>query len=126
VWVHGDLVLGRVSNETLGVGEGNERGGGAVTLVVGDNLDAIIAVDTNTGVGGTQINSDGWSHFECSVVVRVKFEVDLKFGKKTNATGVSKRSKKRRFDRECVNEVRRELLGVEKYLLYQKWLLGVA
>ena len=36
--VHGDLVLGGITNETLGVGEGNERGSGAVTLIVGNNV----------------------------------------------------------------------------------------
>jgi hypothetical protein len=46
VRVHGDLVLGRITDQTLGVGEGNERGSGAVTLVVGNDLNAVITVDT--------------------------------------------------------------------------------
>lgn len=66
VGVHGDLVLCGITNETLGVGEGNERRGGAVTLVVGNDLNAVIAVDTNTRVGGTQINTDSGSHDVCS------------------------------------------------------------
>lgn len=55
--VHGDLVLRGIADETLGVCEGNERGGGAVTLVVGDDFDAVITVDTHTGVGSSQVNS---------------------------------------------------------------------
>lgn len=62
VRVHGDLVLGGVTDEALGVGEGNERGSGAVTLVVGDNLNAVIAVDTHARVGGTKIDTDSGSH----------------------------------------------------------------
>ena len=50
-WVHGDLVLGGITDQTLGVSEGNERWGGAVSLVVGDNLNAVISVDIDTGVG---------------------------------------------------------------------------
>ena len=57
-WVHGDLVLGGITDETLGVGEGNERGGCAVTLVVGDNLNAVISEDAYARVGGTQIDTD--------------------------------------------------------------------
>jgi hypothetical protein len=64
VGVHGDLVLGGITDETLGVGETDERGGGAVTLVVGNDFNAVIAEDTHTGVGGSQINTDGGSHGE--------------------------------------------------------------
>jgi hypothetical protein len=70
VRVHGDLVLGRVTDQTLGVGEGNERGSGAVTLVVGNDLDAVITVDTHARVGGTKIDSDSGSH-GCDVCVGV-------------------------------------------------------
>ena len=48
--VHGDLVLGRIADETLGVGEGNIRGRRAVTLVVGDNLNAVVLPDTDATV----------------------------------------------------------------------------
>ena len=65
VGVHGDLVLGGITDETLGVGETDERGGGAVTLVVGNDFDTVIAEDTHTGVGGSQINTDGGSHGGC-------------------------------------------------------------
>jgi hypothetical protein len=41
--VHGDLVLRRVTDETLGVGEGDERRGCAVALVVGNDFNAVIA-----------------------------------------------------------------------------------
>lgn len=36
--VHGNLVLGGITDQTLGVGETDERGSGSVTLVVGDNV----------------------------------------------------------------------------------------
>lgn len=57
-WVHGDLVLGGITDQTLGVSEGNERGGCAVALVVGNDLNAVISEDTHARVGGTQIDTD--------------------------------------------------------------------
>lgn len=55
--VHGDLILCGISNETLGVCEGNEGGGSSVTLVVGNDFDAVITEDTHAGVRGTQIDT---------------------------------------------------------------------
>ena len=66
--VHGDLVLCGITNETLGICEGDERGGGAVALVVGDDFDAVIAKDAYAGEGGSEIDADGGGH-DCGVVV---------------------------------------------------------
>lgn len=62
VRVHGDLVLGGVTDQTLGVGEGNEGGSGAVALVVGNDLDAVITEDTHARVRGTKVDTDSGSH----------------------------------------------------------------
>jgi len=70
VRVHGDLVLGSITDETLGVGEGNERGGGSVTLVVGNNFDTVITEDTHAGVGGSQIDTDSGGHGGCVCMCR--------------------------------------------------------
>lgn len=63
--VHGDLVLGRITDQTLGVGEGNERRGRSVTLVVGDDITSVLTEDTDAGVRSTQVDTDGWSHRHC-------------------------------------------------------------
>ena len=51
--------------------EGDERGRGAVALVVGDDLNAVIAEDAHARVGSTKIDTDGGSHCEGEVVRKV-------------------------------------------------------
>ena len=48
VRVHGDLVLGSIADETLALREGDIRRRGAVTLVVGNDLNTIVLPDTDT------------------------------------------------------------------------------
>ena len=48
--VHGDLVLGSISNQSLTLTESDIRKGGTVTLVVGNNLNTVILPDTDTTV----------------------------------------------------------------------------
>jgi hypothetical protein len=57
VRVHRNLVLGSISDETLRVGEGDVGRGGAVSLVVGDDLDTVVLPDSDAGVGGSEVNS---------------------------------------------------------------------
>lgn len=57
--VHRDLVLRGVTDETLYV-EKRDIGSGAVTLVVGDDLDMVVLLDTDIRVGGSEIDSDGF------------------------------------------------------------------
>ena len=59
--VHGGLRLGGVADEALGLREGDVRGGGAVALVVGDDLDAVVLPDTDAGVGGAEVDAYGFS-----------------------------------------------------------------
>lgn len=53
VRVHGDLVLCGITDQTLGICEGDERRSCAVALIVGNDFDAIISEDTHAGVRGT-------------------------------------------------------------------------
>ena len=48
VGVHGDLVLGSITNQSLTLTESDIRKGGTVTLVVGNDLDTVILPDTDT------------------------------------------------------------------------------
>ena len=51
--VHGSLVLGGLTNQTLLLVEGDERRRGKATLLVGNDLDIVSLVDGDTRVGGT-------------------------------------------------------------------------
>ena len=62
--VHSDLVLGRITDQTLSVSEGNERGRRPVTLVVGDDLNSVMSEDTHARVRGAEIYTDGGRHDE--------------------------------------------------------------
>ena len=59
--VHGDLVLGGVTDETLRVGEADVRRRRSVTLVVGDDLDAVMLPNADARVRRSEIDSDRWS-----------------------------------------------------------------
>ena len=48
VGVHRDLVLGSIADQTLVVGEGDIRGSGSVTLVVGNDFNTVVLPDTDT------------------------------------------------------------------------------
>ncbi len=58
-WVHGSLVLGRLTDQTLLVGEGDERWSGEGTLLVGNDLNGSTLIDGNARVGGTEIDANG-------------------------------------------------------------------
>ena len=59
--VHGRLGLGGISDEALGLREGDVGGGGAVTLIVGDDLDAVVLPDAHAAVRRAEVDADGFS-----------------------------------------------------------------
>jgi len=56
--VHGNLVLRGIADEALGVGEGDVRRRGAVPLVVGDDLDAVVLPHADARVRRAQVDAD--------------------------------------------------------------------
>merc|ERR1719319_2172894 len=56
--IDGHLVLGGITNQTLGVSEGHITGGGPVTLVVGDNFNLSVLKDADAGVCCSEIDTD--------------------------------------------------------------------
>lgn len=58
VGVHGDLILGSVPDETLGLREGHIAGCRAVALIIGDDLDLAVLEDADAGVSRAKIDTD--------------------------------------------------------------------
>ena len=56
--VHGDLVLGCITDQTLGIGEGDVRRRGTVSLVVGNDLDPVVLPYPDARVGRAEIDPD--------------------------------------------------------------------
>lgn len=61
VRILGHLVLGRISDEPLSFREGDIRRGGPVSLIVGDDLNPVVLPNSNTGVGGSQVDSHSFA-----------------------------------------------------------------
>ncbi len=51
--VFNDLVLSSITDESLSLSEGDIRRGSSVTLVIGNDFNFIIKVDSDTGVSGS-------------------------------------------------------------------------
>jgi hypothetical protein len=47
VGIHGNLILSSVANQTFRLAEGDVRGSGTVTLIIRDDLNAIILPNSN-------------------------------------------------------------------------------
>lgn len=60
VGIFGHLVLGCISDESLCFCEGDIGRSGPVSLIIGDDLNSIILPNTDTGVGGAQVDSDSF------------------------------------------------------------------
>mmetsp|Transcript_61485 Transcript_61485/g.70505 ORF Transcript_61485/g.70505 Transcript_61485/m.70505 type:complete len:335 (-) Transcript_61485:480-1484(-) len=56
--VSGNLILGGVTNKTLGFGESNIRGSGSVSLIVGNDFNLIVLHHSDARVGCSQIDSN--------------------------------------------------------------------
>lgn len=60
VRVFGSLIFGCVSDESFSFSECDIGWGGSVSLVVSDDLNSVILPHSNTGVGGSEIDSDSF------------------------------------------------------------------
>nr|DAD46903.1 TPA_asm: hypothetical protein HUJ06_016840 [Nelumbo nucifera] len=54
---HGNLLLGGITNQPLGIGECDIRRHSPITLIIGDDLDPVILPHSDEVVGGTQIGT---------------------------------------------------------------------
>ena len=59
--VHGDLVLSRITDQTLRIGKSDVRRRRSVTLVVSYDLNTVVLPYSDAGVRGSEIDSDRWT-----------------------------------------------------------------
>lgn len=74
--VHGDLVFGGVADEAFGVSECHVGWGGAVALVVGDDLDAVVLPYAHAAVCRSEIDAYGFAFF-CRHGGWLRFELQV-------------------------------------------------
>lgn len=60
VWIFGSLIFGSITDEPFSFCKGDIRRSGSVSLVIGDDFDSVILPDSDTGVSGTEIDSDSF------------------------------------------------------------------
>ena len=70
------LVLGSITNETLVLGKGNKRRSSSVALIVGDDFNTFILPDSNTGVSGSKINSNGGHRNNLGNWINITYKVN--------------------------------------------------
>mmetsp|Transcript_13694 Transcript_13694/g.18984 ORF Transcript_13694/g.18984 Transcript_13694/m.18984 type:complete len:86 (-) Transcript_13694:80-337(-) len=57
-WVHGNLILSCISNQSFVISEGHIRWSGSVSLVIGNDFNSIILPDSDTAVSCSKIDSN--------------------------------------------------------------------
>ena len=58
--IFGNLIFSCISDESLCFCEGDIGGSSSVSLIIGNDLNPIVLPDTDTGVGGAQIDSNSF------------------------------------------------------------------
>ena len=58
--IESDLIFRGITNEPFCVSESHVTRSGSISLIVGNDFDFAVLKDTNTRVGSTKIDSNGW------------------------------------------------------------------
>jgi len=56
--IHSNLILRRIADQPLGVGEGYIAWCGPITLIIGDDLNLSMLENTHARIRGTQVDSN--------------------------------------------------------------------
>jgi hypothetical protein len=60
VGVFSSLIFSSITDESFGLSECDIGWSGSVSLIVGNDFDSVVLPDSNTGVSGTEIDSDSF------------------------------------------------------------------